>query len=98
MYLLLFATKTSIIIIVYYDNFLLHSTTDSLQLDEGLETKEFFIDGFNDSKEIKAWSVELTVHPLGNISDLFLVKHAYLPDKMNLEDVQPDKFNRIYCS
>ena len=66
------------------DSYLLQPTSDSLQLAESLETEEFFIDGFHDSKQIKARSVELTIPPFGNLSEKFLVKRAYVLDKLNL--------------
>ena len=55
------------------------------------------MEGFHDLKQIKAWSVELNIHPLGNLNEQFLVKRAYVLDKLNLEDVQPDKLSSI-CS
>ena len=78
MYLLQFATNININTYAFPDNgsndsYLLQSTSDSLQLDESLETEEFFIDGFHDSKQFKARSVELTIHPFENLSEQFLV-------------------------
>ena len=54
------------------------------------------MDGFHDSKQIKARSVELTIHPLVNLSGQFLVKPSYVLNKLILEDDQPDKLNSIY--
>ena len=79
------------------DDYLLQSISGSLRLSESLETEEFFIDGFHDSKQIKERSFELTIRPFGNLSEQFLVKRAYVLDKLNLEDVQPDKLN-IICN
>ena len=76
---------------------MLQSTSDSLQLDKSVEIEEFFMDGFHDLKQIKARSVELTIHPLGNLSGQFLVKRNYVLEMLNLEDDQPDKINSI-CS
>ena len=79
------------------ENYLPQSISGSLQLYESLEAEEFFVNGFQDSKQIKARSVELTIRPFGILSEKFLVKRAYVFDKLNLEDVQPDKLN-IICS
>ena len=55
------------------------------------------MDGFHDLKKIKPRSVELIIHRCGNLSEQFLVKRANVLDKLNPEDVQPDKLNSI-CS
>ena len=95
MHLLQFATNTFFLRHAFLengsnDNYLLQSVSDSLQLDESLEKEEFLIDGFHDSKQIKARSVELTTHRFGNLSKQFVVKRAYMHDKLNLKDAQPD--------
>ena len=79
------------------DSYLLQSISNSLQLDESLETEEFFIDGFHNSKQITARSVELIIHPFGNLSEKFPVKQAFVLDMLNLDDVQLDNLNSI-CS
>ena len=51
----------------------------SLQLEESLETEEFFSDGLHDSKQMTTRSVLFTNHPFGNLKEQFSVQ----TDKLN---------------